>query len=380
MLGTTAVALLAWASAADPAASAAGAVRTGLLIWLAGLRTSFRLGPSGGLTLAPLGLTLLLGGLLLAGGRWAARRARMSRRGSGRRLVGGLVAGHVVVAVAVLGTAGLLSSGHDPIRPDPGPALLGAGTLALAAGTAVASRVTGAGSAWWSRLPRPWRAQLVGAGAGVLVVLAGSALLLAGLLVGHLPTVAGAAHRLAPGVVGGAVLLVLQVALAPNAVMFVASVALGPGFALGVDSHVGADGVHLGALPGLPLLALAPTGHQLPAVALALLGLPLVAGVVAGVLVTRRSPTLTLEQAGLAGLGAGLGGAVGLTVLAVLAGGSLGRMATIGPVGWQVGVAAGLEIGVSAAVAAGLAHLVLAHRASPGARGTVTEPARPPSG
>ena len=63
-------------------------------------------------------------------------------------------------------------------------------------------------------------------------------------------------------------------------------------------------------------------------------------------------------------------------VLAAFAGGPLGngRLAAVGPSGWQVGVVASLEVGVAAAVTAGIANW-LRQRASRAPAGPAAAPA-----
>jgi hypothetical protein len=82
--------------------------------------------------------------------------------------------------------------------------------------------------------------------------------------------------------------------------------------------------------------------------------LPLVAGGVIGVLLIRRMPVLRIEDAALGGFATGAAAGGVLTVVAALAGGPIGpgRMATVGPSAWQVGLAAALELGIGAAIAA----------------------------
>jgi hypothetical protein len=112
----------------------------------------------------------------------------------------------------------------------------------------------------------------------------------------------------------------------------------------------------VGPLPAFPLFAGLPGGPP-PGWATVLVAVPLAAGILAGVAVARRripaEPwTVTLLAAALAGP---VGGVL-LAIAAVAAGGPLGtgRMATMGPSAWQVGLAAAAEITVAAVVGAGL--------------------------
>ena len=100
-------------------------------------------------------------------------------------------------------------------------------------------------------------------------------------------------HRaLDPGVAGGAVLTLGQALLLPNLVLWAAAALAGPGFAVGSATSVTLWSSSLGPLPALPALGALPAPGPLPRAALALLAVPVLAGVVAGVLLcrSRRSP------------------------------------------------------------------------------------------
>jgi Family of unknown function (DUF6350) len=138
---------------------------------------------------------------------------------------------------------------------------------------------------------------------------------------------------------GAATLLIgLCLLVMPNATIFSGSYLLGPGFAVGTHTVVTPTVVSLGALPMFPLLAALPDAGPTPVWTVALLGLPpLVAGV-AVYRTLRHYPTTRWDDAALRGAGAGLICAVGFTLLATLAGGSVGpgRMAEVGPFVFQV--------------------------------------------
>ena len=109
-------------------------------------------------------------------------------------------------------------------------------------------------------------------------------------------------------------------------------------------------------MPAFPLLAALPSG-ELPAwVGPALLLLPVLAGVLAGVLVVRRlaaaTPLVAAGEAALVGPCAGLA----VALLAYLSGGPLGsgRLTAVGPSPWQVGLAFAVEVAVPAAATAAL--------------------------
>lgn len=203
-------------------------------------------------------------------------------------------------------------------------------------------------------MPARSRSLLVGVLASLSSLMLGGLLLFLIALGAGFSDVVAITGELSPGVVGGVLLLVLQLAYLPNAVVFVVCYALGPGFALGEMTVVAPTGVSVGALPSLPMLAAVPENGAAPAVSLVALALPLLAGAVGGVLTQRSTQDMVAEVAPLWGLVCGVTTAIVCAVLAELAGGSLGsgRLAEIGPSTWQVGLVAALEMGVGAAVAA----------------------------
>jgi hypothetical protein len=118
------------------------------------------------------------------------------------------------------------------------------------------------------------------------------------------------------------------------------------------------------------MLAAMPSGARPggPAwVPVAVLALPYLAGIFAGIVTVRIAPTPVIEAAPLWGFAAGAaaGGLAGLG--AAFAGGPLGdgRLSAVGPSGFQVGLVAILEIGVTAALAAAAANWLILRRASP---------------
>jgi hypothetical protein len=199
-------------------------------------------------------------------------------------------------------------------------------------------------------------------------VLAGTSLAL------HLPEVRAASDALAPGVGGAALLLLAQLAYVPNAIIWAVAYMLGPGFAFGTGTVVAPTGSALGAVPVFPMLAALPTGALQggsrpggPAwVPVLILALPYLAGVFAGIVTVRIAPTPVIEAAPLWGFAAGAaaGGLAGLA--AAFAGGPLGdgRLSAVGPSGFQVGLVAVLEIGVTAALAAAAANWLILRRAA----------------
>jgi hypothetical protein len=195
-------------------------------------------------------------------------------------------------------------------------------------------------------------------------VLAGASLAL------HLPEVRAATDALAPGVGGAALLLLAQLAYAPNAVIWAVAYTLGPGFAFGTGTVVAPTGSVLGAVPVFPMLAAIPSRAQpggsawLP---IAVLALPYLAGIFAGIVTMRIAPTPVLEAAPLWGFAAGTATGVLAGLGAAFAGGPLGdgRLSAVGPSGFAVGLVAVLEIGVTAALAAAATNWLILRRTSP---------------
>jgi hypothetical protein len=116
----------------------------------------------------------------------------------------------------------------------------------------------------------------------------------------------------------------------------------------------------LAALP--PGLHASMPGWLTPVV----MALPYLAGVLGGLLLVRTAPTLAIEGAPLWGLACGAVSGATLGLLAAFSGGPLGngRLAAVGPSAWQVALVSAVEIGVAAAVSAGIANYITLRRAS----------------
>ncbi|MGW2747553.1 cell division protein PerM [Streptomyces sp. NPDC001450] len=194
--------------------------------------------------------------------------------------------------------------------------------------------------------------------AGTTVLLGGGSLLLGVSLVLHGAAARASFLQLTEGWTGRFAVLLLGIALIPNAAVWSASYALGPGFALGTGHLVhplASDPAPL--LPPFPLLAAVPdagAGTLLNWMA----GLvPVAAGVTLAWFVARgaagrvepepRAPWPAGRTAGVLVLSALLCAAL-LALLAALAGGPLGvaALARFGPLWWQSGGAAALWLTV----------------------------------
>jgi hypothetical protein len=193
------------------------------------------------------------------------------------------------------------------------------------------------------------------AGAATTVLLGGGALLVGVSLVWYGEPARASFLHLTEGWTGRFAVLLLGIALVPNAAVWAASYALGPGFVLGTGHLVhplATDPAPL--LPPFPLLAAVPDpGAGTPQNWAAGL-VPAMAGMTAGwfvarAAVRRREPGAPARARWSAGRTAGvvlltaLFCALALALLAELAGGPLGvaALARLGPRWWQTGGAAG---------------------------------------
>jgi len=366
-----------WIAAPHAGAGLPAVVRTGAALWLVGHHVEFTYRGAGRIGLLPLGLVLLPGALLWRAGRWVVRAGGVQRL----RHVG-YAAIALAVPYAAL-AAGLALASRSPMESSSVSQAFVCGLLlALAAGGLGGARAL----APWPQLIgllRPRQRSLVVAVAGVLAVLVtAGAVLGAASLVAHFQEAAKLQRALGPNAVGLVLLVLLQLSYLPNAVVWGIAYAVGPGFAFGSATVVSPTGSALGKLPSLPILAALPPGLH-PAVPSwlppTILALPYLAGCVGGVLLIRAAPAATLDAAPAWGLVCGVVSGGLLALLAAASGGPLGdgRLAAVGPSPWQIGIVGALEIGVAAAVTAGVANLVKMRRI--GAASIQARPARKPS-
>jgi hypothetical protein len=353
-----------------------GVLRTAGLLWLVGHHVGFTVRGAGRIGMLPLGLVALPGALLAMAGRWVVRTAGVTRL----RHVG-YVAIALAFPYALLAGAIAVASRTAVVAPSLWQAVIAAFLLALVAGGLGAAR----GLAPWSRLttlmPPRHRSIVMGMLATGAVLTAAGAILAGGSLVTHLQQVRQATDALNPGPGGAALLLLAQLAYIPNAIIWAVAYTLGPGFAFGIGTVVAPTGSALGAVPVFPMLAALPSGDTSTLspsafggshlggsawLTIAMLAVPYLAGIFGGIVTVRITPTPMLEAAPLWGFAAGTAAGLVTGLAAVFAGGPLGdgRLAAVGPSGIQVGLVAVLEIGVTAALAAGAANWLILRRAS----------------
>ncbi|MEO8329083.1 MAG: DUF6350 family protein [Candidatus Nanopelagicales bacterium] len=346
---TLIVALSTWALAPHGAdSSPEAAVRLAAGLWLLAHHVPIDL-PTGSLGLTPLGLMLLPGLVLYAGGRQLARAVRPSTVGAVARTVVPFSLTYGVCAAIVAGV-----SGSESVRPHPWAAFISAAIFAVLAGGWGLVRGAGIGQQVKQALPATVGQACVGAAAGLATLVAFAATVTALCLAIGFPEAVDMFRALNPDVLGGGVLALLGVAFVPNLVVWALSFSTGVGFTLGVGGTVSPRGVEYGAMPVFPPLTAIPPEGTPGAIALIVLLAPLCAGAVAGWVVHRQLPTGTSEQvvarAGLAGVLCGLA----VAALCWLAAGPVasGQLSQMGPVAWQVGLVTALEVGLVAAATA----------------------------
>ncbi|MGW6526016.1 cell division protein PerM [Streptomyces sp. NPDC054962] len=380
-LGSFAVLVMVlWISSPYPDSGPDGALHVAAALWLLAHGAELvRVDTLSGVP-APLGVTPLL---LLALPVWLVRRAARDAvdggggdvegalLGSARTAWAGVVLGYLAVGT---GVACYAATG-GALRPSwAWTAVCVPAVAVLAAGAGVWSasgRPRGPVDSALLVLPRGVRRLLLepdgrerlavagrAAGAGAAVLFGGGAALVAVSSVWHLGAAREAFLQLTEGWSGRFAVLLLCVALVPNAAVWGAAYALGPGYVLGaghVVAPLSSDPAPL--LPQFPLLAAVPEAGGGTPWNWAVGVVPVIAGVTVGVFVARGAGAGGAWSRGRTAGGVVLAGVLcGLLMggLAGLAGGPLGvsALARFGPVWWQVGGAVLLwTVGVGVPVA-----------------------------
>lgn len=350
--------LTAWVTAAHHDDAIRPAIATALQAWLLAQHTGIAVGV-GTVSVVPLGLTALLGALLVWAGRLTARH-------SGGTDLLDAVAATFALALPYAVIAALLTSlaRVGDVRPEPLQALAGGFVLALLCGGFGAMRETDQLARLFAFIPDDVRAAIRAGFASSAAVFGVGAVIVAAALTNSANRAGGLTAATHGGYAGAVLLSVVSLAYVPNAAAWASAYALGPGFAVGAHTSVSVTGVTLGAVPTLPLFAPLPQSGSTTGLGWLALTAPLAAGVLAGWVWVRERPAPApaesapwWEKHGLPecawGLAAGAVAGLALAVVGWLSGGSLGagRMSVIGPAaGWLL-VAGGLEIGVVAAAA-----------------------------
>ncbi|RKS76225.1 hypothetical protein BZB76_1575 [Actinomadura pelletieri DSM 43383] len=375
----TTITLIGWIAAPGTAfgEGMSGVFRTAVNFWLVSHHAGFSYG-QGRVGLLPLGVLVLPGVMLYRGGGWMIRVAGLPHR---PRAAVVRVAVALATPYAALAALLALAASSPQLRPSAGQALIACFLVAVIAGGLGAARAVVAAQvaaeakgrrvrsglgALLRLLPDRPRSLVIGVSGSLAVLLGSGAVLVGASLAVNIRDADHLYDMLAPGVVGGALLLLVELAFLPNAVIWGMAYAVGPGFSVGSGTSVSPTGVVLDLVPAFPPLAALPEPGPAPAVSLVALAAPFLAGAVGGVLTIRSMPSPVSEGAPLWGFMSGaLTGAVA-ALLTVLSGGPLGdgRMATMGPSAWQVGLLAALEVGISAAIAAWAANALILRRAA----------------
>ncbi|MEF2527923.1 cell division protein PerM [Streptomyces sp. CS62] len=348
--------IVLWISSPYPDSGPGGALHLAAGLWLLAHGTELvRYDTLSGVP-APVGVTPLL---LIALPALLMRRAARLGSASGDGSDGDEVLPASVVFSAVLCGylgVGCLATVYAAGGPMPADPLSAAWHVPLVAVLAAAAGVWAAKGRPLGPLPRrvpevlrravvrPRYAVAVRAGTAGALSLAGGGALLVGLsLAWHGKEVEGAFLALTGVWSGRFAVLLLALALLPNAMVWGAAYALGPGFAVGggaTATPLGFEGAP--ALPRFPLLAALPPEGPGTALTCATAVLPVAAGLVVGWFAVRRAREVRRSETALtAALGA-LVCALLMAGLAAVSGGPLGsgRLAEFGPVWWATGAAA----------------------------------------
>ncbi len=294
----------------------------GTRVWLLANGVGTRLG-SASVTIVPWGATAVFAFLVCRSAAFAARRAKRRSAAHLVAISGATTAGYLapVLVVALANDDGWSS------LPRFGSVVLVVWLSAvLGVGRVRGEEVTAQWPRWASDLARGVL------GAQLVMLIAGSAVVASG-LIHHMSRVVELTNVLNAGIAGGVALLVLQLALAPNAAIWAASYALGAGFSIGSSSVVAPAGTELGMVPGLPLLGALPASGASSVTQLWWLASGVVAGALAAWIVVRRGRVARFDETALVGGLSGLLAGLVFAGLAWASGGDLGevRLTALGP-------------------------------------------------
>ncbi|MDH2423891.1 DUF6350 family protein [Sphaerisporangium sp. TRM90804] len=378
----TTITLIGWIAAPRGAFGQGipGVFRAACQVWLAAHHAGFAI-PGGRIGLLPLGLMVLPATLLYRVALWMARDADLRLRlparlpkGSTKDLANARRRAQLVLIAqagislaapyALLAGVIALVARNNLTQPFVGEALVSHFLLAFVAGSAATARTIGPWRSMVRLIPQRPRSVVAGTGVALLTLLGGGLVLVLVAVATNLEQIQRLSEPLAPGFVGGLLLLLVQGLYLPNFVVWGMSYLSGPGFALGTGTLVAPTGVQLGTMPALPVLGALPGSGVTSPWLMSVLALPFLAGAIAGVVVARVAPTPQFESAPLWGFVCGLATGLSAGLLAALASGPLGgaRLSAVGPSAWEVALSVALEVGVAAGISAGLANWWLMYR------------------
>ncbi len=332
--------------AADTGPDTAARVAMGL--WLYSQHVPLEVGTVS-LGLVPLGLLVLPGGLAYAGGRQVARVTRPQSVADVTRAVVPFALVYGLLAAIVAGLVG-----SDVVQPAPRTAFVAATVLAAIGGGLGLLHASHQLRSAANLLPAAVRDIAAAAVAGFsTVVLVSGVLTTVALGIGF-PDAAEMYRVLDAGWAGAPVLVLLTVAFVPNLILWTASFTIGLGFPLGAEGVVSPQSVDYGALPVFPPLAALPPQGDPGIWSFVALAAPLLAGYAVAAVLHRRQREMPVEQLAWRAAGAGALGGLALGLGCWLSAGSVGSEAlgSLGPIGWRVGLVAGLEMALVAAVVA----------------------------
>ncbi len=330
--------LIDWTADSRTTSSAGAAMRFAVALWLDAQRAPLHV-PGGEIAVAPLGLTLLLGGLL-------ARFARVLTRDAPSTQPGAVAAMVVAVSLPYAGLAAALAlvARTDSIRPSPGTAFVAAAGFSVVATTIGGMRGAGQWSALWDRLTDTAQATLTAAGLAAAVLLASATAFTIAALIQHHRLIGDSLSGYGNGS-GQFTMALLSIWLIPNAVLLALAYLTGAGFVVGSGASVTLGHSHVGATPALPILAAIPRGGaSWLVICLAVLAVAGAATVAAWRVNRDIAADLPTRFSVALGVAAVMAGAAAL--LEAVAGGPAGpgRLATFGPSPWKVGLSVALEV------------------------------------
>ncbi|MFZ1362846.1 MAG: DUF6350 family protein [Candidatus Nanopelagicales bacterium] len=206
------------------------------------------------ITLLPLGLVVIPGFLLWRAGIWAARRSGACYWREVRSTVFMATAVYASIAMLVAGVSGTSTASVSPIL-----AIIICGIFAFVVFGGAAFYEAGLWPRAVARIAQPVRFRIRVAVIVSLVILAGSAGLIALGLILNWSDATGAQELLGVGLMGSIGLLIVTLAYWPNALVWGASYISGVGYNVGGGGMVTPFSAEVGAIPAFPLLAATPT-------------------------------------------------------------------------------------------------------------------------
>lgn len=182
-------------------------------------------------------------------------------------------------------------------------------------------------------LPRPFDAVARSAAISVIGLLGTGMLATVVMLLLAIPAQSALYDELAPGIVGGLVLTLIQLALLPLLAVWTLVVLLGGTVGVGTSTELSLAGAETGVLPALPMLAALPAPGDFPAWTYALLALPLMALVVGAVRLAPDLEDLSLRDRLTGWIAFPVAVAVAVLLIAGLSTGGIGdgRLVHLGP-------------------------------------------------